>query len=381
MKIIEGKYASAKVFSDTAEDYALAQIKMLCDNDVFKESQVRVMPDVHPGKVGPIGFTATFEDKIIPYVIGSDIGCGVSVCQVLKKKIEYQRLDNFIRDKIPVGHNIRSKPHELSDINFSELYCEKAINKEIAELSIGTLGGGNHFIEIDQCEQEDDYMYITVHSGSRNLGKMVTDHYLQLGQKDLKEKGILDVPYELTWLEEDLMKQYIHDVGVVSYYAYINRRAIINDIIKHMKLKFTSIINTAHNYITEEDEYNEDAGVKILRKGAIAAYQGYKIIIPINMKDGIIIGEGLGNRDWNFSAPHGAGRIMNRTDVKSNFTVSQFKSEMKGIHCTCIGKDTLDEAPFAYRGIDEIKEAISETVRIDKILKPVYNYKAGSKEK
>ena len=372
MKTVEGKYTSAKVFSNTAEDYALAQIKMLCDNEVFKDCKIRVMPDVHPGVVGPIGFTSTVGDKIMPMVVGNDIGCGITIDKIeSKKKIEFQKLDKVIRENIPSGDKKRDK----TDYRFppiKDFYCKSAIDSIKVDRSIGTLGGGNHFIEMD-VDDEGNY-YLAVHSGSRYLGQAVTDYYLREGQKYLKAKGI-EVPYELTWLEGELMEQYLHDVKQTIMFAHLNRCIILDIIEREMKLKGITSFDSNHNYIGKSVE-----GLTI-RKGAIGSYTDLDVIIPINMKDGIILGVGKGNPDWNYSAPHGAGRIMSRQDVKSNFTINQFKSEMRGIYCSCIGRDTLDEAPFAYRGIEEIKEAISDTVEIKKILKPVYNFKAGSKEK
>ena len=377
MKEVKGIYTSAKIFTDNVEDRALLQIKMLCNREVFRDCKVRVMPDVHPGYVGTIGFTSTVGDKIMPYVIGPDIGCGVSITMIDKKKLEFQKLDSVIRENIPTGFNIRSTPHKFYDRyvdGYLTFKCQDHINMEKVKLSLGTLGGGNHFIEVDK--DDEDNLYIAIHSGSRYLGQMITDYYMREGQRRLKERKI-DIPYELTYLEGRLMEDYIHDLIMATHYAGINRNAILDELEKHMKFKMVYYNNSIHNYIALNVGFTSDA---ILRKGAISAHKGETVIIPINMRDGIILGTGLGNEDWNYSAPHGAGRIMKREDVKSHFTVNQYKKEMKGIYSTCIGKDTLDEAPFAYRGLEEIKEAISETVRIDKILKPVYNYKAGGKE-
>lgn len=373
MRLVQGKYTSAKVFSDSAEDYALAQIQMLCDNEAFKDCQVRVMPDVHPGKVGPIGFTSTLGDKIMPNVVGSDIGCGISMSIINDKHIEFRKLDTVIRNHIPTGFNIRDKVHKNFDkyCDIFSFHCP--IDQDKYERSLGTLGGGNHFIEIDVDKKGRHY--IAVHSGSRYLGQCITDYYLKEGQNYLKSRGI-EIPYELTWLEGELMEDYIHDVIMATRYAQINRLTILEEIKKRMKFKSVYYMECIHNTIN----WNPFANEWYIRKGAISANVGETVIIPINMKDGIIIGYGLGNPDWNHSAPHGAGRIMNRENVKNHFTVSQFKKEMSGIYCSCIGKGTLDEAPFAYRGIDEISEAIKDTVKIDEILKPVYNYKAGNEK-
>ena len=232
------------------------------------------------------------------------------------------------------------------------------------------LGSGNHFIEVDKDEKGN--LYIIVHSGSRHLGKEVTDHYVNEGAKLLKSKG-MEVPYPMTWLEGELMEQYMADVKVVQEYAALNRKIILYEIVKGMKLKVTEEFSTIHNYIDMAEEE------RILRKGAISAKKEEKVMIPINMKEGILLGIGKGNREWNYSAPHGSGRKLRRNEVKNKYTVSAFKSEMKGIHCTCVGADTLDEAPFAYRGMEEILKYVGETVEVTAILKPAYNFKAGGK--
>lgn len=373
MKTVNGVYTSANIYttnnSNTAiDDYAVKQIQMLCDLEAMSGCKIRVMPDVHPGKVGTIGFTSTIGNKIMPNLIGIDIGCGMTLAQIKAQKLEGQKLDTVIRDNVPSGFGIRKKPHHMTDtFDFSRLRCVKHVRTEKAVLSLGTLGGGNHFIEVDV--DSDGNHYIVVHTGSRHLGKEVTEYYLNEGQKALKTHGI-NVPYELTWLEGELKDSYLHDLRVAQKFAELNREIIISELTKGMKWKILDMYSCHHNYI-------EDAEIPILRKGAISAHKDERVIIPINMRDGIILGTGLGNPEWNYSAPHGSGRIMKREAIKANFTVSSFKSEMKGIYCSCIDKDTLDEAPFAYRGIEEIAESIKDTVNIDKVIRPVYNFKAG----
>lgn len=372
MKIVNGVYASANIFTDAIEDYAIAQIQMLCNQKTFENCQIAVMPDVHPGKVGTIGFTSTIHNQIMPNVVGIDIGCGMTMARVKTKKLEFPKLDMVIRENVPSGFLLRNKSHRFADeMEFEKLNCLKHIPVDRAKSSLGTLGGGNHFIEVDKDDTGE--VYVTVHSGSRYLGKAVTEYYLNEGQDFLKQQGV-DVPYELTWLEGDLMKMYMEDIQIVQEYAALNREAILDEIVKGMKWKVQEVIDCTHNYVDITDEN------MILRKGAVSAKAGETVVIPINMRDGIILGTGLGNKEWNYSAPHGAGRIMKRENVKSIFTVNDFKKEMKGIYSTCIAKNTLDEAPFAYRNIDEIVEAIKGTVVIEKILKPVYNFKAGGKE-
>lgn len=380
METIKGAYTSAQIFTtndkETAIDqYAISQIQLICDQESSKGCRIRVMPDVHPGKVGTIGLTMTIGEKIIPNLIGIDIGCGITLTQIKGKKIEYQKLDTVIRDCIPSGFHVRTKVHRFAkEFDFDALRCVKHIRTDKAILSLGSLGGGNHFIEADK--DDDGNLYIVIHSGSRHLGKEVTEYYLNEGQKILKDKG-LNVPYEITWLESELMKDYLHDLQIIQRFASLNREIILDELIKGMKWKVLDSYECIHNYVDASQETLDTFASPMLRKGAISAKAEERVIIPINMRDGILLGTGLGNIDWNCSAPHGSGRIMKREDVKQNFTVSTFKSEMKGIYSSCISKDTLDEAPFAYRGLEDIADVIRKTVTIDRILRPVYNFKAG----
>ncbi len=370
---IKGKYSDAMIMcigDGNVDQYAIAQIQMICDTEAANGSNIRVMPDVHPGKVGPIGLTMTLKDTIIPALLGIDIGCGMSMVRIGKIRKDFQKLDTVIRNRVPVGFIIRSTAHTLAgEFDPAGLICAEHIRYDKAMLSLGTLGGGNHFIEIDV--DEDGSCYLIVHSGSRHLGKEVAEYYMDRGHKLLKAMG-KDIPYELTYLTDELLADYLHDIEVVQQYASLNRRIIVNEIAKGMKWKYEGIHSCIHNYVDFEGED------PILRKGAISAKVGEEVIIPVNMKDGVILGTGRENREWNESAPHGAGRIVSREKVLSSHTLSEFRASMKGIYSTCIGKDTLDEAPFAYRDADYIKEAIAETVDITKILKPVYNYKGGN---
>ena len=383
MHTIQGKFTNAKIFTTNndataIEDYALHQLQLICDNETSAGSRIRVMPDVHPGKVGTIGLTMTIGGKLMPHLVGIDIGCGMTLAQIKDRKTEFQKLDTVIRDNIPAGFAIRSKEHHLAeDFDFKALRCHHHIREEKARLSLGTLGGGNHFIEMDK--DDDGNLYAVIHSGSRHLGKEVTEHYLNRGQKELKEKGI-DIPYELTYLEGETLQDYLHDLQVVQRFASLNREIILDELMKGMKWKVIDCYECIHNYIDTTEEIVALFGSPMLRKGAISARACERVIIPINMKDGIILGIGLGHLDWNCSAPHGAGRLMKREDVRTRFTVSSYKAEMKGIYSSCIGKDTLDEAPFAYRRLDEIADAIQDTVYIEKIIRPIYNYKAGKSE-
>lgn len=367
---IIGTETSAKIFTENIEKRALDQIGLLCSQPTFKGSVVRVMPDVHPGKVGTIGFTATLGDAVLPEVVGADIGCGILLAELDAKRIECQKLDALIKREIPSGTAVRTKALARAEtFDFKALRCVKHIDEEKAAKSLGTLGGGNHFIEIDRAE--DGRLYLLLHSGSRSLGAAVTEYYMRQGQVELKKQGI-QIPYELTALSGNLMECYLHDLSIVQSYAELNRSLMLETIAKGMKWKCRNIWQSVHNYV------DFSMNPPVIRKGAVSAKKSETVIIPINMRDGVIIGTGLGNKEWNCSAPHGAGRVLKRSEVKEQHTLSEFKKAMRGIYSTCIRKDTLDEAPFAYRGLEEIASAIEETVEIRDILKPVYNFKAGS---
>ena len=383
MITIYGKYANAIVYTVEnevyqLEEYARKQLQMICNHPSAEGSTIRVMPDVHPGKVGTIGLTMTVGDSILPSLVGVDIGCGMTVAQVKTRGLNCQQLDSVIRDEVPVGSRIREKEHKYADrIDLSDLRCSKGINARKAGRSIGTLGGGNHFIEVDK--DEEGSIYLVVHSGSRHLGMEVADYYLRTGQKEMQMKKAGYASYEMTCLTGELMEDYLHDIGIIQDFARLNREAIIESIVSGMKWKIEDSFTCIHNYV-DFSMVESGSGEKmkpVLRKGAISSKKGERVVIPINMRDGVILGTGLGNEEWNCSAPHGAGRIYRRSEVAEHHTVSDFKKAMNGIYSICINKDTLDESPFAYRGIDDIAGAIRETVKIDRIIKPVYNYKAG----
>lgn len=401
MIIIEGKYNIAKVFTDVVEETALSQIKTLCDQEFVKDSKLRIMPDVHAGAGCTIGTTMTIRDKIVPNLVGVDIGCGMETIQVKNKHIELQKLDKLIYEEIPSGFNIRKKPHKYNDeVDLTALRCrlDAKINIARAQMSLGTLGGGNHFIEVDQDEEGN--LYIVVHSGSRHLGLEVAnyyqeqayrslnqntaqdiyhlaeeykavgkDHEIQSAIKALKQQIKTEIPKQLTYVSGKLMEDYIHDMKIVQRFAMLNRKAMMDVIIKGMKLKVVEEFTTIHNYIDIEN--------MILRKGAVSATKGEKLLIPINMRDGSLICIGKGNPDWNQSAPHGAGRLMSRKQAKNAYTVSEFKKEMKGIYTTSVNDKTLDECPMAYKGMEDIVSNIADTVEIMEVIKPIYNFKAG----
>ena len=370
MKIISGTYTHATIHTDDIDTYSNAQIEMICNHSIFKDSKIHIMPDVHPGTYGPVGLSMTIQDKIIPNLIGIDIGCGVTVAKVKQTRAEYQKLDALIKKSIPSGFHIRTKPHRFSEsFDFSRLFCHHIIHQEKAILSLGTLGSGNHFIELDQ--DTDGFLYIIIHSGSRHLGKEVAEYYQNMAYQSLQSREEeTKISHALAYVEGPLFEQYIHDVQVVQEYATLNRTCILDEIVRGMKFKVLDTFSISHNYI-EQGEH----GI-IVRKGAIPANKGIPVAIPIHMKDGVILGTGKGNPDWNYSAPHGSGRLYKRTDVKNHYTVSQFKKEMKGIHCFAINSALLEESPFAYRDMEQIIKYLSETIEIQKILKPVYNFKS-----
>ena len=369
MDTINGIFAEAAVYAETVEDYAKAQIKMILDNEISLGSKIRIMPDCHPGKVGPIGLTMTVTAKVNPQLMGIDIGCGMLVAKIQARNIEFAKLDKVIRDNVPAGFAVRKAPHNKASFDvISDLRCIRAVNGDKAIKSLGTLGGGNHFIEVDKGE---DGYYIIIHTGSRHLGVDVADHYTETARRRLVNMG-KDVPYETAYVEGTLLDDYLHDAQIATAYASLNREIILHEILKGMKWKETERYESVHNYIGTLPD-----GTKILRKGAASACEGEMVIIPVNMRDGVILGTGKGNPEWNYSAPHGSGRKIKRLEVQNSYTVSAFKKDMKGIYTTSVGTDTLDEAPVAYRGIDEILSVISDTVDVKEVLKPVYNFKAG----
>lgn len=369
MKTVKGIYAEAKIFTDDVEAYAQAQVKMICDNEVADGSKICMMPDIHPGKVAPIGLSMTVTDKVIPQLLGVDIGCGMTCVKLNKNNVEFQKLDKVIRENVPSGFTIRKEPHYMAEeFSYEGIHCIRHINQDKADRSLGTLGGGNHFIELDKGT--DGSLYLVVHTGSRHLGEEVAEYYTKLANTCLKEQG-KDIPYYMSYLEGDNKRAYMEDVQLIQRYAEWNRQIIVREILKGMKWKAVEQFSVAHNYLDASG---------ILRKGSISARNGERVIIPVNMKEGIILGIGKGNAEWNDSAPHGSGRRLKREDVKNRYTVSEFKKEMKGIYSSCVGAATLDEAPFAYRSITDIAGQIKDTVEITEICKPVYNFKAGSKK-
>lgn len=399
--------SNLKIFTKNVEQEAVDQIELLLAQDAFKDCKVRIMPDVHAGKGCVIGFTADLGEKVIPNIVGVDIGCGMLCVSLGQTDIDFEKLDNAIRSYVPSGRDV----HEGRIIRFDELqelkcYRELRDTKRL-ERSIGTLGGGNHFIEVDVAE--DGYKYLVIHTGSRNLGKQVADYYQNLafelmsGKDELyEEQGRIieeykaagrksdiqnaiaelhrnfkavnpNIPKDLCYLEGKYREDYLHDMRICQKFAYMNRVMIAQIICNHMgwgvDADMPDYFECIHNYIDHDSN--------IVRKGAISAKLGEKVLIPINMRDGCIIGTGKGNEDWNQSAPHGAGRVMSRTKAKELVSLEEFEKSMDGIYTTSVNQSTIDESPMAYKTLDEIVENIKDTVDVLAIIKPVYNFKAS----
>lgn len=395
-----------KIFTDNIEPEALNQIYTLIKQPAFADCKVRIMPDVHAGKGCVIGFTADLGDKVISNIVGVDIGCGMLCCEIGKFDIDYEKLDSVIREHIPAGRAVRDE--EINFPQLEDLYCKDQLkNMEWIKCSLGTLGGGNHFIEID--EDIDGMKYLVIHTGSRNLGKQVAEIYQQVAIDDMqgtdklaeesekliaeykkagKQKDIqkslaelkrkwkqdkLNIPKELCYLTGEHREMYLHDMKICQEFARVNRRMIQDIIFYYMGWTFCRSemdrFQTIHNYIDHDSN--------IVRKGAISAKKDEKVLIPINMRDGCIIGIGKGNEDWNCSAPHGAGRIMSRSKAKEVVSIEEYRESMRGIYTTSVNRSTIDESPMAYKPMEEIIENIKDTVEILKVIKPVYNFKAS----
>lgn len=387
-----------KIFTDNIEEKATGQIYQLLEQPAFKDAKVRIMPDVHAGAGCVIGFTANLGNKVIPNIVGVDIGCGMHVVKLGHMDIDLEALDNFIHDNIPAGFCVNSKIQK--EFNLEQLHCYSELdNVNRLKLGVGSLGGGNHFIELD--EDEEGCKYLVIHTGSRNLGKQVACLYqdkavaycrdrhkplVEAKIKELKAQGRqseineavaaivneykqYSVPKELCYLEGELREQYLHDMKLCQEYAVYNREIIAKKIKGFLGVnKPEDEWECIHNYIDDEN---------MVRKGAIAAHKGQKVIIPLNMRDGSIIGLGKGNAEWNESGPHGAGRLLSRGEAKRTLSVEDFKESMEGIFTTTVNESTLDESPMVYKPAQEIIDAIGDTVEITAIIRPLYNFKAG----
>ena len=397
-----------KIFTNNIEDSAKEQIDLLLEQEAFKDCKVRIMPDVHAGAGCVIGFTGNLGDKVIPNIVGVDIGCGMLCVELGKVDIDLKMLDHIIKYNIPSGRNVHEKAKRCFSIERLCCYEQLRNDNNYFNRSLGTLGGGNHFIEIDA--DDDGNKYLIIHTGSRNLGKQVCEIYQNKAIKycsynkemqeeknkaikELKEQGrereiqqaLIEIgkkyegktklPKDLCYLEGKDREDYLHDMAICQMFAAINRELIATIILDGLHLfdefwfsKF-NYFHIIHNYIDFEDN--------IIRKGAISARKGERVIIPMNMRDGCIIGIGKCNEDWNYSAPHGAGRTMSRNIAKQLISMDEYKDSMKGIYTTSVNEDTLDESPMAYKPMEEILEHIKDTVEVVKIIKPIYNFKAG----
>ena len=398
---IKGKINTAICYAKVIDDGAIEQIRRMCDYDLTKGSRIRIMPDVHTGKGCTIGTTMTVLDKACPNIVGVDIGCGMYTVKLADKMLDFEKIDEASH-YIPSGKQVWGGRKE--GFGLQELRCYRSLkNTKRLGCSLGTLGGGNHFIEVDQAS--DGTFYLVIHSGSRNLGKQVAEIYQQLaielhsgkeeyfirrneiitsykveGRRDeiqnvLKElekeytAKEPDVPEDLCWLYGSFLEDYLHDVEICQRFAKRNRERMAEIILERTGMCATESFHTIHNYIDTEE--------MILRKGAIAAHKNEKVLIPINMRDGAIIAMGKGNPEWNDSAPHGAGRVLSRTEAKQELNMEEYQEAMKGIYTTSVNERTLDEAPMAYKSLEDILDVVEESVEVLDIIKPVYNFKAS----
>lgn len=396
---IKGKVNAALCYAKIVEDEAIEQIRRMCDYDFTKESKIRIMPDVHAGKGCTIGTTMTISDKAVPNIVGVDIGCGMYTVNLGKDKVDYELLDE-VAHFIPSGMNVWEGRQERFDLTRLRCYRELRDTKRL-ERSLGTLGGGNHFIEVDQAQ--DGTNYLVIHSGSRNLGKQVAELYQQLaidlnkgketyfkqreeiirtykeqGRRKEIQKALnqiawsareTTIPEDLCFLYGTYLEDYLFDVEICQEFARRNREKMAEIILDKLHIEGSDAFHTIHNYI--------DTDERILRKGAIAAHQGEKVLIPINMRDGSVLAIGRGNPEWNYSAPHGAGRIMSRRAAKEKVSLEEYRNSMQGIYTTSVNEETLDEAPMAYKSLADIIDVIQDSVDVIDIMKPVYNFKAS----
>ncbi len=395
---IKGKVNTAICYAKVIEDEAIEQIRRMCDYPFTEGSRIRIMPDVHAGKGCTIGTTMTVVDKAVPNVVGVDIGCGMYTVRLAEQEIDLERLDEAAH-YIPSGTSVWEGRQERFDL--TELRCYRALkDARRLERSLGTLGGGNHFIEVDQAA--DGTKYLVIHSGSRNLGKQVAEHYQRLAidlnkgkeeyfakrdaliaeykaagrraeiQQALKELRWEDrettIPEDLCFVYGRYLQDYLFDVEICQRFARRNREKMAEILLARAGLTAADAFHTVHNYIDTEE--------MILRKGAIAAHKGERVLIPINMRDGSVLAVGRGNPEWNFSAPHGAGRVMSRTVAKASLDMEEYRREMAGVYTTSVSEATLDEAPMAYKSLADIIDVISESVDVIEVLKPIYNFKA-----
>jgi RNA-splicing ligase RtcB len=405
-KVIKGEYNSAKVFTNNVESKAIEQINDLCNSPHFKDSKIRIMPDVHAGAGCTIGTTMTIQDKIVPNLVGVDISCGMLCVKLLNIKLDLPRIDTYIRNNIPHGFNINNTSQTDFMLEIENLKCFKHLGKSSLEFNraIGSLGSGNHFIEIN--EDSKGNKYLVIHSGSRNLGNRVAQYYQSLANNkhdinlvkyELERKSIISKckqenrrneinsllhklkinyvpsqPDTFAYLQGSDMQDYLSDIKFINQYASINRFIMAERILRescNLNIYDFSFFTTIHNYTDTEH--------MMLRKGAVSAHKGEELIIPINMRDGSLLCKGKGNPDWNYSAPHGAGRLMSRTAAKNTINMTDYKDSMKNIFTTSVNENTLDEAPSAYKPMQEIIDNVQDTVEVLEVIKPIYNFKSN----
>ena len=396
MLTISGKYNRAKVFTSVMDSESVKQVVGILNLESLKDTKIRMMPDIHAGKGCTVGTTIKLKDKVIPNLVGVDIGCGMLLIRIKEKDLDLKKLDHVIADHIPSGYSIHGEPlKQAKKFDFSRFRCP--VNAENAKKSIGSLGGGNHFIEVNSDDEGNHYLVI--HSGSRHLGLEICKYYQDLAYHNcnhsskeevqalitklkaegrhreiekeihkLKDVKRTDIPKDLCHLEGKDFSDYIHDMKIAQEYALLNRQAIADIIMEKMGWHIEDSFSTIHNYI--------DTDHMILRKGAVSAREGERLLIPINMRDGSLICIGKGNSNWNCSAPHGAGRLMSRNEAKATLSMEEFRETMNGIYTTSVCQETLDEAPAAYKSLSDIVDNIGETVEIVKQIKPIYNFKA-----
>lgn len=395
MKTIRGKYGEAKIFTHNVDDTTIEQVTGMLNENIAVDGNVRIMPDCHAGKGSVIGTTMRIHDKVVPNLVGVDIGCGMLCTQINREGtagVDYEKLDAAIQALVPSGMSVRNQPHRLSEqIPFDQVLA--SFNETRARLSIGTLGGCNHFIELNT--DEEDNLYLVIHSGSRNLGKTIAEHYQKLAESSqftvdtasivasLKDQGreqdiqttLVELKSQFNETNKDLayvsgsdMDNYLHDLKIAQRYAALNRQAMTDVIVEAMGWSVTEQFDTIHNYIDLEQ--------MILRKGAISAQAGEVAIIPMNMRDGSLIVKGKGNPDWNYSAPHGAGRIMSRSKAFKSVDLKEFEATMQDVWSSSVVESTRDESPFVYKPMEEIIRNTMDTVELLKVIKPLYNFKA-----
>lgn len=390
---LKGKYNTAKVYTDNVDRESISQVIELLNQEYIEDSNIRIMPDCHAGAGCVIGTTMTIKDKVCPNLVGVDIGCSVSAYKIKEKSVDLKKLDEVVNKYIPSGFSVHEEP--IASSNADKIIAP--VNIELAMRSLGTLGGGNHFLELSKDDSGN--FWLIIHTGSRHLGLEVAKYYMERAQKKLNkentkdeiekvvaelkahgrqkdiEKAIKEIvkrkpklPKDLSYVYGKDFENYIHDMHIVQLHAAINHRTIAEIIEEKMDWHIVESVTTMHNYIDVENG--------ILRKGAVSAQTGEKLVIPMNMRDGTLLCVGKGNPDWNFSAPHGAGRILSRSQAKDAVSMEEFKESMEGIYSTSVMESTIDEAPMVYKPIEEILENIKDTVDVMAVLKPVYNFKA-----